>query len=71
MSITRRQIAVLLLLSLFPTGLAVGQASLTQAPQAKAAAYLEEQWRLSGAPAVSKFAPTWMVTPGGRSRRRA
>src|SRR5260221_14472444 len=53
MSITRRRVAVLLFLSLFSVGLALGQALPRQVPQVKAAAYLEEQWRLSGAPAVS------------------
>src|SRR5712692_3142344 len=37
MSITRRRIAGLLLLSLFPTGLAVGQEEPAQAPEAKPA----------------------------------
>src|ERR1700730_2790924 len=55
--ITRLCVAILLSLSLFLTGLAQGQPSQIQAPQVKAAAYLEEQWRLSGAPAVSVAVP--------------
>lgn len=51
--IVRLSVATLLSLSLFLTSLAQGKAPQPDGSQAKAAAYLEEQWRSSGAPAVS------------------
>jgi serine beta-lactamase-like protein LACTB len=53
MFITRLRVAILLSLSLFAADITQGQVSQTQVPQTKAVAYLEKQWRLSGAPAVS------------------
>ena len=50
---TRLCVAVFLSLSLLLAGRGQTQPSQTQIPQSKATAYLEEQWRLSRAPAVS------------------
>jgi len=50
---TRSRVAAILLIFSLASGGAAGQASQRQSPQARAAAYLEEQWRSSGAPAVS------------------
>jgi CubicO group peptidase (beta-lactamase class C family) len=49
----RLSFAALLLFSSFSAGVALGQSLQAQPPEVKAAAYLEEQWRLTGAPAVS------------------
>ncbi|MDQ2855611.1 MAG: beta-lactamase family protein [Acidobacteriota bacterium] len=52
-SVIRLSVAILLSLSLSLTSFAQSKTPQAGAPQAKAAGYLEEQWRLSGAPAVS------------------
>lgn len=53
MIVFRQKFSLIFWLLLFSVSLAVGQTQQAQSPSVRAAAYLDEQWRMSGAPGIS------------------